>query len=59
MPGPAVFLRFLGIAGLTVAMAGGIARRPKTRRRRLRAPLEPQRDRSQLDEPDADAAPVD
>ncbi len=27
--GPAVFLWFVGIGGLTVAMAGGIARRPK------------------------------
>ena len=29
--GPAVFLWFLGIGGLTVAMTGGIARRPKVR----------------------------
>jgi hypothetical protein len=30
--GPAVFLWFLGIGGLTVAMAGGIARRPRAAR---------------------------
>jgi hypothetical protein len=29
--GPAVFLWFIGIGGLTVAMTGGIARRPKPR----------------------------
>lgn len=30
--GPAVFLWFFGIGGLTVAMSGGIARRPKARK---------------------------
>jgi hypothetical protein len=59
--GPAVFLWFLGIGGLTVAMAGGIARRSKTRKApAAAAPPEPQRDpEPELEpEPDADAAPV-
>jgi hypothetical protein len=58
--GPAVFLWFLGIGGLTVAMAGGIARRSKTRKApAAAAPPAPEHDlEPELEpEPDADAGP--
>ena len=40
--GPAVFLWFVGIGALTVAMSGGIARRPKTPKVPSRADPEPE-----------------
>jgi hypothetical protein len=49
--GPAVFLWFVGIGALTVAMAGGIARRPK------RTPREPEPDVQSHAEPETEQEP--
>ncbi len=50
--GPAVFLWFVGIGGLTVAMAGGIARSP-----RVVEPDEPEPEPSPEPEPDLEPEP--
>jgi hypothetical protein len=49
--GPAVFVWLLGIGALTVAMTGGIARRPKV--------AEPEADELRLEAEDLDPGPVD
>lgn len=59
--GPAVFLWFLGIGGLTVVMAGGIARRPRVRTpgpapKPSREPV-PEPEPEPEPEPDADSEP--
>lgn len=61
--GPAVFLWFVGIGGLTVAMAGGIARVPRVRKAPVVAPEpevepdpEPVDEESELPEPAAEPA---
>ena len=64
--GPAIFLWFVGIGALTVAMSGGIARRPK-RAKPVPEPepaLEPEPDEPAADEPEPQAevdepAPLD
>jgi hypothetical protein len=61
---PAIFLWFVGIGALTVAMAGGIARRPKAPKPVPEPEQEPDVDEEPLDEdeppaPVEAAAPVD
>jgi hypothetical protein len=61
---PAIFLWFVGIGALTVAMAGGIARRPKAPKPVPEPEQEPEVDEEPLDEdeppaPVEAAAPVD
>ena len=57
--GPAVFLWFVGIGALTVAMSGGIARRPKPakpgRHRNPKPEAEPDVAEPKSDEPEAPA----
>ena len=56
--GPAVFLWFLGIGGLTVAMAGGIARKPKAPKPRpLAAEADPEPSSSQEPDPEPEPEP--
>jgi hypothetical protein len=54
---PAVFLWFVGIGALTVAMSGGIARRPKRARPAPEPEPEPQLDPEPEPELEADEAP--
>jgi hypothetical protein len=53
--GPAVFLWFVSIGGLTVAMTGGLTRRPKT----ARAPAPMVTDEPLADEPLVEGPPID
>jgi Family of unknown function (DUF6350) len=55
--GPAVFLWFFGIGGLTVAMAGGIARRPKVRQAPATARSEPDLNSEPEPDPEPEATP--
>ena len=54
--GPAVFLWFVGIGGLTVAMTGGIARRPKAPKRAAEPEPEPEPEPEDEAPPDEEPA---
>lgn len=54
--GPAVFLWFVGIGGLTVAMAGGIARTPKASKARP-VPAAAEAEPEPIDEPEPEPEP--
>jgi hypothetical protein len=56
--GPAVFLWFAGIGGLTVAMAGGIVRRPRTAKPVPGPEPEPELDSEPEADPEPEAEPV-
>jgi hypothetical protein len=61
--GPAVFVWFVGIGALTVAMSGGIARRPKAPKAKRKPEPEPEPDEPEPEpdepEPEADEAEPD
>ncbi|HEX2283878.1 MAG TPA: DUF6350 family protein, partial [Mycobacterium sp.] len=57
--GPAVFLWFAGIGALTVAMTGGITRRPRKPKPTPAAEPEPEVDEAPADEAPVDEAPVE